>query len=134
MEKSAGASQTHHPGFRGNDRHLTGSGNVSAVTAEALAQEEECGQGLKSPCSAPYNSRVPGPVGQRAGGWSLPEFQRLGEGKRPPPPPQESSPWRQRMGGRGLMATVPHRWIHLFQLTSWGNTRPSRRVQSSVGS
>lgn len=37
-------------------------------------------------------------------------------------------------GGRGRADDTPHKWTHLFQLTSWGNTRPNRRVQSSVGS
>lgn len=27
-----------------------------------------------------------------------------------------------------------YKWIHLFQLISWGKTRPRRMVQSSVGS
>lgn len=43
--------QTHTTRASENGRQLAGSGNVSAATAEALAQEEERGRGPKSPCS-----------------------------------------------------------------------------------
>lgn len=74
----------------------------------------------------PTTLAFPGQAG-RAGGWPLCEFQPVGEGRRPLPG-ELAHPCTQRPDGRA------HRWIHLFQLTSWGNTRPSRRVQSSVGS
>lgn len=62
------------------------------------------GRGLRA--AAPYNPRVPGPVGQRAGRWPLPEFQ-AGSGKAKGPSPGELAPhpWRQRLDGRGLVAT-----------------------------
>lgn len=50
-------------------------------------------------------------------------------------PTQESSlPPQEPETEESRWPHVPHKWTHLFQLTSWGNTRPSRRVQSSVGS
>lgn len=62
------------------------------------------GQSLRA--AAPYNSRVPRPGGQRAGGWPLPEFQ-AGSVKAKGPSPGELAPhpWSQRPDGRGLMAT-----------------------------
>lgn len=49
--------------------------------------------------------------------------------------PMESCVSQAQVGpeGRGP-PLAPYRWIHLFQLTSGGNTQPSRKVHSSVGS
>lgn len=70
--KFAGASQTHTT----RASKLAGSGNVSAVMAEALAEEEEYRQGPRSPCSC--SLQLQGSPARRAEsrqGWPLPEFQ-----------------------------------------------------------
>lgn len=72
-----------------------------------------------------WGPTTPGPPGQpgrrsrRAGG----------------PFPGELTPEEPAAGKGGSRGPhEPHKWTHLFQLPSWGNTRPKRRVQSSVGS